>query len=155
MGTTTSARRCTDVNASFQGLSVYLFIFAFLGNFFYVASILSSPNLQLPEPEASAFIRETIPCVHLCKSCVVSPRSLKLFLRYLLGSGGTLMFDVTIVTQVFLYRLKGDLRGSRPSRTHNEEEAGLLSAEATGAEESIVTSRRRAGSVTRDGSVDL
>ncbi len=44
-----------------QGLSVYLFIFAFLGNFFYVASILTSPNLQLPEPQASAFIRESIP----------------------------------------------------------------------------------------------
>lgn len=44
-------------------MSIYLFIFAFLGNFFYVSSILTSPNMQLPEPEASAFMRESIPYV--------------------------------------------------------------------------------------------
>lgn len=48
-----------------QGLSIYLFIFAFLGNTFYVASILTSPKLQLPPPQASAFIRESIPYVSL------------------------------------------------------------------------------------------
>ena len=40
---------------------MYLFIFAFLGNLFYVASILTSPKLELPPHEASAFIRESIP----------------------------------------------------------------------------------------------
>lgn len=44
-----------------QGLSVLLFIFAFLGNLFYVASILTSPNMSAPPPQASAFIRESIP----------------------------------------------------------------------------------------------
>ncbi|RPD66139.1 PQ-loop-domain-containing protein [Lentinus tigrinus ALCF2SS1-7] len=120
------------VRKSVEGLSIYLFIFAFLGNFFYVASILTSPNLQLPEPQASAFIRESIP--------------------YLLGSGGTLMFDVTIVTQAFLYSPKS-ARGRRPSHSYNEEEAGLLSGEATGRDASPVTSRRRGGSVSRDTSV--
>lgn len=38
-----------------------LFIFAFLGNFLYVSSILTSPNVRLPEPEASTFLRESIP----------------------------------------------------------------------------------------------
>jgi hypothetical protein len=50
----------TDVPLS-QGLSVFLFIFAFLGNLFYVASILASPNLQKPAPEAAAFLKESIP----------------------------------------------------------------------------------------------
>ncbi|THH33944.1 hypothetical protein EUX98_g201 [Antrodiella citrinella] len=111
------------VRKSVEGLSMYLFIFAFLGNLFYVASILSSPKLQLPPRDASAFLRESIP--------------------YLLGSGGTLMFDVTIVAQSFIYRPKAHLRGRRSSRTVNEEEAGLLSADATGAEDPITPSRRR------------
>ncbi|TCD63614.1 hypothetical protein EIP91_005165 [Steccherinum ochraceum] len=101
------------VRKSVEGLSMSMFIFAFLGNFFYVASILTSPKLSLPPYEASAFLRESIP--------------------YLLGSGGTLMFDVTIVTQSFIYRPKAHLRGRLSSR--NEEEAGLLSADATGAED--------------------
>ncbi|KAI0647055.1 PQ loop repeat-domain-containing protein [Trametes meyenii] len=121
------------VRKSVEGLSIYLFIFAFLGNFFYVASILSSPNLQTPGPEADAFMRESIP--------------------YLLGSGGTLMFDVTIVCQSLLYRPKFPARGRRSSRSYSEEEAGLLDAEATAAEESPVTSRRRTDSVTRDASL--
>ncbi|CAL1704644.1 unnamed protein product [Somion occarium] len=48
---------------SVEGLSMYLFVFAFLGNFFYVASILTSPKLDLPPPVSAAFIRESIPYV--------------------------------------------------------------------------------------------
>ena len=44
-----------------QGLSMSLFVFAFLGNFFYVLSILTSPKLHQPEPASSAFLRESIP----------------------------------------------------------------------------------------------
>lgn len=44
---------------------MYLFVFAFLGNFFYVSSILTSPKLSLPPHEASAFLRESIPYVSL------------------------------------------------------------------------------------------
>ena len=62
---------------------------------------------------------------------------------YLLGSGGTLMFDITIVAQSFIYRPKPFTRGRRISRTVNEEEAGLLSAGATGAEDPTTPSRRR------------
>lgn len=40
---------------------MYLFVFAFFGNVFYVASILSSPNMYLPPPASSAFLKESIP----------------------------------------------------------------------------------------------
>ncbi|PCH37985.1 hypothetical protein WOLCODRAFT_130602 [Wolfiporia cocos MD-104 SS10] len=113
------------VRKSVEGLSIYLFVFAFLGNFFYVASILTSPKLSLPPPQASEFIRESIP--------------------YLLGSGGTLMFDVTIVVQSFIYKPKAYSRGRHASRTIVEEEEALLSAGATGAEEPGTPSRRRTG----------
>lgn len=64
------------------------------------------------------------------------------------------MFDVTIVTQARLYRSKAGSRGRQASRSYNEEEAALLSAEATGAaEDSPTTTRRRGGSVTRDNAL--
>ncbi|KAI0322250.1 PQ loop repeat-domain-containing protein [Amylostereum chailletii] len=97
---------------SVEGLSVYLFIFAFFGNFFYVLSILTAPKMSLPPPEASAYLAESLP--------------------YLLGSGGTFMFDVTIVAQTFIYRARPRGRGRRgPARasTLAEEEEGLISAE--------------------------
>ncbi|KAH8116794.1 PQ loop repeat-domain-containing protein [Phellopilus nigrolimitatus] len=72
------------VRKSVEGLSMYLFIFAFLGNTFYVLSILTSPMMFQPQPASTAFILESIP--------------------YLLGSGGTLLFDVTIVAQSLIYR---------------------------------------------------
>ncbi|KZO90479.1 hypothetical protein CALVIDRAFT_522648 [Calocera viscosa TUFC12733] len=70
------------VRKSVAGLSMSLFISAFLGNLFYVLSILTSP--QANGPDARAFLLESVP--------------------YLLGSGGVLMFDITIVTQGWLYR---------------------------------------------------
>jgi len=114
---------------------MYLFIFAFLGNVFYVSSILTSPNLDIPGPEASAFIRESIP--------------------YLLGSGGTLMFDITIVSQSLLYRTstekgKAGRRGSRAGRGTAGEEEALLSAGATGADEGGPQHRRRTVGDTDD-----
>ena len=67
------------------------------------------------------------------------------------------MFDVTIVCQSFLYRPKGShSRGRHPSRTYNEEEAGLLSAEATAAlDDAPIASRRRTGSVSREPAAEL
>ena len=44
-----------------QGLSMYLFVFAFLGNFFYVLSLLTSPNMRGPLTEASTFLSESMP----------------------------------------------------------------------------------------------
>ena len=66
------------------------------------------------------------------------------------------MFDVTIVTQSFLYRpfsgkkiRRDSIRGSRYIVA---EEEGLLSAGATGADELIPPHRRRRGSeVESDG----
>jgi hypothetical protein len=40
---------------------MYLFVFAFLGNFFYVLSILSSPNMHGPLEESSKFLTESMP----------------------------------------------------------------------------------------------
>ncbi|KAG6866988.1 hypothetical protein C0991_003904 [Blastosporella zonata] len=51
------------VRKSVEGLSMYLFVFAFLGNVFYVASIVSSPNMRKPAPESTEFLRESIPWV--------------------------------------------------------------------------------------------
>ena len=47
-------------------------------------------------------------------------------IRYLLGSGGTLMFDITIIGQSFCYRP----RVRRHSRILDEEETGLLSGDS-------------------------
>ena len=60
------------------------------------------------------------------------------------------MFDVTIVTQTFLYKPKAN-RGRRIARTLNEEEEGLLSAGATGAEDVTTPSRRRMPTLSADG----
>jgi len=79
------------VRKSVEGLSIMLFVAAFLGNFFYVLSILTNPVLNAPEEVRMEYIRETMP--------------------YLLGSGGTLLFDITIVSQSFIYR------GQRPKPT--------------------------------------
>ncbi|KAF9646402.1 hypothetical protein BDM02DRAFT_3156563 [Thelephora ganbajun] len=123
------------VRKSVEGLSMYLFIFAFLGNTFYVSSILTSPKLDVSGPEASAYIQESLP--------------------YIMGSAGTLMFDVTIVSQSFLYRKSADKekagRGrSRVSQGASAEEEGLLSAGATGANEGVSQHRRRTVGDTDD-----
>ncbi|KAF8274926.1 PQ loop repeat-domain-containing protein [Lactarius quietus] len=110
------------VRKSVEGLSMFLFVAAFLGNLFYVMSILSSPNMRGPITQSSAFLTESMP--------------------YLIGSGGTLMFDVTIVTQSFIYRQRPSPRGRRIS-THdasNAEEESLIRADDL---EESHTSRRR------------
>lgn len=63
----------------------------------------------------------------------------------MLGSGGTLIFDVTIVTQSLLYRPPSE-RKVRKELAGNvsAEEEGLLSAGTTGADE-VVSPRRRTG----------
>ncbi|KAJ7709794.1 PQ loop repeat-domain-containing protein [Mycena rosella] len=86
------------VRKSVEGLSMLLFICAFLGNSFYVASILTSDAFVL---------RESLP--------------------YLLGSGGTLLFDISIVSQSVIYRRP---RRHGKGRTMLEEEGGLMSGDA-------------------------
>ncbi|KIY43355.1 hypothetical protein FISHEDRAFT_23981, partial [Fistulina hepatica ATCC 64428] len=111
------------VRKSVEGLSMYLFVFAFLGNTFYVASVLATPQAHGSPAESLAFIKESIP--------------------YLLGSGGTLMFDITIVVQSFLYRGRRHrspsksrsvrhIPSGRPTSTGrllDDEERGLLAAD--------------------------
>ncbi|KAF8892508.1 hypothetical protein BD779DRAFT_1610089 [Infundibulicybe gibba] len=99
-----------------NGLSMYLFIFAFLGNVFYVSSILTSPKMSLPPPQALAFIKESVP--------------------YLLGSAGTLMFDITIVSQSFIYRPRPRRRLSTRGRVAEEE--GLLAGDILAQTNSVV-----------------
>ncbi|CAA7271627.1 unnamed protein product [Cyclocybe aegerita] len=102
------------VRKSVEGLSMYLFVFAFLGNVFYVASILASPRRFLPPPESAKYLKESIP--------------------YLLGSGGTLIFDITIVGQSFCYRSRHRRHATMAySRVPDEEESGLLSGDALSA----------------------
>ncbi|PVF94159.1 PQ-loop-domain-containing protein [Serendipita vermifera] len=116
---------------SVQGLSLALFVFAFLGNTFYVASILSSPHIWEDQPESepidatlltttsttvlssiltriAGFFRFFFPRNSFDSTPPPwkSPHAqafLKESLPYLLGSGGTLMFDVIIVTQGIIY----------------------------------------------------
>lgn len=69
-------------------------------------------------------------------------------LSYILGSAGTLMFDVTIVSQSILYRKltdkeKATKRDWRVSRGASAEEEGLLSTGATGTEEGASPPTRR------------
>ncbi|KAI0302134.1 PQ loop repeat-domain-containing protein [Russula brevipes] len=120
------------VRKSVEGLSMYLFVFAFLGNFFYVLSILSSPNMRGPLTESSSYLTESMP--------------------YLLGSGGTLMFDVAIVTQSFIYRPPSRTRASRSfSREVTvAEEEGLLRADDA---EEPYTPRRRLPVTTEETEV--
>ncbi|KAL1406812.1 hypothetical protein Q8F55_006221 [Vanrija albida] len=65
---------------SVEGLSILLFIFAFLGNVAYVASIAFRPA---PPGEGAHYLLKALP--------------------YLLGSGGTLLFDLTIMIQSAIY----------------------------------------------------
>jgi|SRR5882762_2633877 len=128
---------------------MYLFIFAFLGNTFYVISILTAPEIRQLPPADRAFIQESIPCV----SVMLLTRSLSShFYRYLLGSAGTLIFDVSIVSQSLIYRSKSPRhrgrRGSMRRRTNVEEETGLLSADVlAGQRGSLSRSKSRTSSL--------
>jgi hypothetical protein len=68
---------------SVEGLSILLFVFAFAGNLTYVLSILFDPSGDGNPNGASHYLLEALP--------------------YLLGSGGTLLFDLTIMFQSILY----------------------------------------------------
>lgn len=76
---------------STEGLSILLFVAAFLGNLFYSLSVLSSPlawpsETRLDE-EAKTFLRSALP--------------------FLIGSTRTLCFDVVIVVQGLYYSHHG------------------------------------------------
>ncbi|KAL7006083.1 hypothetical protein EMMF5_004421 [Cystobasidiomycetes sp. EMM_F5] len=134
---------------SVEGLSMLLFIAAFHGNLFYVGSILTSPLVQ----EEEGYILESIP--------------------FLIGSGGTLVFDLIILFQSWLYSGRKGFTGRHSRILHaasgvrdlgdEEEAAALLSNDVdlhnveddstpTGGHSrnrSRSLSSRRAGSTTR------
>jgi hypothetical protein len=63
VGILSSKQLLQYVRKSVEGLSMYLFVFAFLGNFFYVCSILTSPEAHMPPPASTKFFQESIPYV--------------------------------------------------------------------------------------------
>ncbi|KPV75923.1 uncharacterized protein RHOBADRAFT_52933 [Rhodotorula graminis WP1] len=95
---------------SVEGLAMTLFAAAFLGNSLYVASILTNPHAT-----SASYLLEAMP--------------------YLLGSGGTLCFDLMIIGQSWLYSEKRKARRDRDRRRRSahgfdaEEEAALLDAD--------------------------
>ena len=105
-----------------------LFVMAFVGNSLYVLSIVTNPLLQTP-----GYLLESTP--------------------YLLGSGGTLCFDITIVLQSFLYspkrmeRLERNRRKMGKYSFDSEEAAALLDEDETDEE----TAGRRSRSVSLGG----
>ena len=66
---------------SVQGLSVLLFVLAFLANLLYSISVLANPKAA--GPDQAEYLSESIP--------------------FLLGSGGTLIFDMVIIIQFWMW----------------------------------------------------
>lgn len=97
---------------SVEGLSISLFVFAFLGNLFYVASVLTSSRMFDAPDVRLRYLKDSLP--------------------YLLGSAGTFAFDFAIVTQSFVYRGLSPIKatGGQPRRRYavarSAEEEGLL-----------------------------
>lgn len=100
-----------------QGLSLALFVFAFLGNLFYVSSILTSPVLYSPpqtDPPSSPALSNATSLPSPLLAADAQPKTgwsspagrnfLRESLPYLLGSGGTLIFDIIIVSQGMYYK---------------------------------------------------
>ncbi|KAK4686335.1 solute carrier family 66 (lysosomal lysine-arginine transporter), member 1, partial [Tremellales sp. Uapishka_1] len=100
---------------SVEGLSILLFVFAFCGNLTYVASILLNPSGGADPSEAAHYLLEALP--------------------YLLGSGGTLIFDLTIMIQSLIYGSAPPIpstpldRSSRRRRRLKHYEEGTLGTE--------------------------
>ncbi|KAG8807277.1 hypothetical protein FRC17_004537, partial [Serendipita sp. 399] len=149
---------------SVQGLSLALFVFAFLGNTFYVASILSSPVIWEYPPDALPIVAKVdlsplstsanIPIPSATPSSPINlfdspslykPRHYRDFpdgrstppyrtpraraflqesLPYLLGSGGTLCFDVIIVTQGIIYGRREKMIEEEEDEDDEESEEG-------------------------------
>lgn len=94
---------------SVQGLSILLFIAAATGNFLYSISVLVNPKAQSPPhspEEKTAYLMESLP--------------------FLLGSGGTLIFDAIIIIQWFSWR------GKRPTLHSNEAGGAAFMIPSTG-----------------------
>jgi uncharacterized protein with PQ loop repeat len=82
---------------STEGLSLYLFLCAFCGNLCYTLSVLTSPYATISPGntanQAHTFLMAALP--------------------FLIGSGGTLLFDFAIVVQALMYRPRQSWRDWR------------------------------------------
>ncbi|KAF9156117.1 hypothetical protein BG015_007159 [Linnemannia schmuckeri] len=83
---------------SVQGLSILMFFWAAMGNLSYTLSILNSKDAVNPDTRRK-FLLEAVP--------------------YVLGSSGTLMFDLSIFCQWLYYTGKLRVLGLRPKRHHH------------------------------------
>lgn len=83
---------------SVQGLSILMFFWAAMGNLSYTMSILNSKAAVDPETRRQ-FLLEAVP--------------------YVLGSSGTLMFDLSIFCQWLYYTGRLRVLGLRPKRHHH------------------------------------
>ncbi|KAG9067517.1 hypothetical protein KI688_012300 [Linnemannia hyalina] len=83
---------------SVQGLSILMFFWAAMGNLSYTLSILNSKDAVDPET-GRKFLLEAVP--------------------YVLGSSGTLMFDLSIFFQWLYYTGRLRVLGLRPKRHHH------------------------------------
>ncbi|KAF8682924.1 hypothetical protein RHS04_02327 [Rhizoctonia solani] len=110
---------------SVEGLSISLFVFAFLGNFFYVGSVLTSARMFGTPTQRLQYLRDTLP--------------------YLLGSAGTFVFDFAIVIQSFIYR------GLRPAKFTRGEARRRYSSARAGEEEALLSGHRRSRSMGWSG----
>ncbi|QRV85928.1 vacuolar integral membrane protein [Ceratobasidium sp. AG-Ba] len=108
---------------SVDGLSISLFVFAFLGNFFYVASILTSARMLGAPAQRVQYMKDCLP--------------------YLLGSGGTFVFDMTIIVQSFVYR---GLRPVTPATVGQPRRRYTAAARATEDDPLLGRSHRRSQS---------
>ncbi|CAE6437340.1 hypothetical protein ACGC1H_004427 [Rhizoctonia solani] len=106
---------------SVEGLSISLFVCAFLGNFFYVGSVLTSARMFGTEAQRMQYLRDSLP--------------------YLLGSAGTFIFDFAIVTQSFIYR------GLRPVKVTHGEPRRRYSTARVGEEDGLLSGHRRSRSM--------
>jgi len=117
----------------------------------FSSSLLSSATfstlcLYFLRPVCAPLPRSRPPSsLRVCRKSIVAivpPHFLTAYRSYLIGSGGTLMFDVTIVTQSFIYRQRPSQRGRRLSTREASiaEEESLMRADDV---EESYTSRRR------------
>lgn len=86
---------------SVQGLSIMLFLSAAMGNFLYSLSVLVNPKAHIPPStpdQQAAYLLESLP--------------------FLLGSGGTLVFDGIIVAQWLAWRGLQPL--AHPTQAHGQ-----------------------------------
>ncbi|KAG0352532.1 hypothetical protein BGZ54_002714, partial [Gamsiella multidivaricata] len=108
---------------SVQGLSILMFFWAAMGNLTYTLSILNSADAANPETRQK-FLREAVP--------------------YVLGSSGTLMFDLSIFFQWLYYTGKLYVLGIGPKsharRRHRHHHSRQHSSRSQSRVESMILS---------------